>query len=158
LKFAEETHQYVREQIRFVDQKATFFFTGATALLAYLNTQGLANQWLANPKTWGLIEILAFVATVGLVISTFASLATVIPRLSGSRRGVIFFSAIREYENSQEYCSEVLRQSPSELCEAKLKHIYDLAGICREKYEALKWGNGLVPRGLLRLANTYPFF
>ena len=37
LKFAEETHQYVRDYIRQADQKATFLFVGSSTLLAYLN-------------------------------------------------------------------------------------------------------------------------
>src|ERR1035441_7419098 len=36
-KFAEEVHNYLREYIRNADQKAAFFFAGATALLAFLH-------------------------------------------------------------------------------------------------------------------------
>lgn len=140
LKFAEETHQYVREYIRFADQKATFFFAGATALLAYLHKLGMANRWAANPKAWLLVDVLAFTATIGLTISAIACLSTIIPRLNGSRRGLIFFSAIREYDSAPEYAMQVIRQSPADLCDAKLRHIYELAGICREKYAVLKWG------------------
>lgn len=140
LKFAEETHHYVREYIRLADQKATFFFAGSTALLAYLHNLGLTNRWIINPTTWILIDMLAFVATVGLVLCAVACLATVMPRLDGSKRGLIFFAAIREYESSRDYVSEVMKQSSLDLCEAKLKHTYDLSDVCKKKYDMLKWG------------------
>lgn len=140
LKFSEETHQYVREYIRLADQKATFFFAGATALLAYVNKLGMVNKWLVSPKAWNLVDMLAFLATVGLIISAVACLATVIPRLNGSKRGLIFFAAIREYESAPDYASEVMKQSSSALCEAKLKHIYELSIVCKEKYNILRWG------------------
>ena len=140
LKFSEETHQYVREYIRLADQKATFFFAGATALLAYLNKLCMANKWVVNPGTWGLVNMLAFLATIGLILSAIACLATVIPRLSGSRRGLVFFAAIREYESALSYASEVMKQSPSDLCEAKLRHTYELSSVCKEKYAMLRWG------------------
>lgn len=140
LKFSEETHQYVREYIRLADQKATFFFAGSTALLAYLHKLGLTNIWISNPKTWGLIEILALVATLNLLLSTVACLAAIVPRLSGSRRGIIFFAAISEYESAPEYAAEVMQQGTSSLCEARLKHVYELSVICKRKYSALIFG------------------
>lgn len=149
LKFSEETHQYVREYIRLADQKATFFFAGATALLAYLNKLGMVNKWLISPKAWGLVDMLAFLATVGLIISAVACLATVIPRLNGSKRGLIFFAAIREYESAPDYASEVMKQSPSALCEAKLKHTYELSVVCKEKYTVLRWGQWFGAAGVL---------
>lgn len=140
LKYAEELHQYVREFIRQADQKATFYFAGSTALLAYLHKLGITNRWIANPKAWSLIDMFAFWATAGLILSTVACLATVMPRLKGSKRGIIFFAAICEYENSRDYISEVMNQTPNSLCEAKLKHAYDLSEICKNKYDVLKWG------------------
>jgi hypothetical protein len=149
LKFSEETHQYVREYIRLADQKAMFFFAGATALLAYLHKLGMTNKWIANPKIWGLLDVLAFLSTVSLILSTVACLATVIPRLNGSRRGLIFFAAIREYESGPDYATEVMKQSPSELCDAKLRHIYDLSAVCKEKYNMLRWGQWLGACGVI---------
>jgi hypothetical protein len=81
LKFAEETHQYVREYIRIADQKAIFFFAGSTALLAYLHNRGLTYRWVTQPTTWGFVDILSFLTTVCLVLSVLSCIATVIPRL-----------------------------------------------------------------------------
>lgn len=140
LKFAEETHQYVREYIRLADQKATFFFAGATALLAYLHKLELTNIWISNPKSWGLVEMLALVATLGLIFSTIGCLTTVVPRLKGSRRGLIFFAAISEYDTAAEYAADVMKQGQFTLCEAKLKHAYELSVVCKKKYVVLICG------------------
>jgi hypothetical protein len=149
LKFSEETHQYVREQIRLADQKATFFFAGATALLAYLHKAGMVNEWVVDPRSWGLIDMFTFLATMGLILSAVACLATVIPRLNGSKRGLIFFAAIREYENAQEYVAEVMRHSSEALCAAKLRHIYELTDVCKKKYDVLKWGQWFGALGVI---------
>lgn len=140
LKFAEETHQYVRDYIRQADQKATFLFAGSSGLLAYLNALNITNLWMSNPKTWGIIEVLCFIATASLIAGCICCAGTVVPRLKGSKKGIVFFEAIKEYENSAEYACDLLTKKPSQLCEAKYKHIYDLSSICRDKYKSLVWG------------------
>lgn len=149
LKFAEDTHQYVREYIRLADQKATFFFAGSTALLAYLHKLGLASKWVIAPGTWGLTNMLSFLASMGLLLSAVACLAVVMPRLKGSQRGLVFFAAISQYSSSSSYLSDFMKQDLSELCEAKLKHTYELSAICKRKYDVLKWGQWLGAIGLI---------
>lgn len=139
-KFAEETHQYVREQIRSADQKAIFFFAGATALLGYMHNHGLTNRWVVPPTTWGFVDMLAFLATICLILSAMACIRTVVPRLKGSMRGFIFFAAICQYDNAQAYVTDIMKQDRSKLCEAKLKHICELSSVCTRKYDMLKWG------------------
>jgi hypothetical protein len=149
LKFAEETHLYVREQIRLADQKATFSFASSTALLAYLHKGGLANRWVVFPNAWSLPHMLSFLATVGLLLCAVACLATVMPRLKGAKRGLVFFAAISAHDGSHDYTSEVMRQSLSGLCEAKLKNVYELSAVCKRKYDMLKWGQWLGAIGLI---------
>lgn len=139
-KFSEETHQYVREYIRLADQKAAFFFAGATALIAFLYKADLVQQFVKPPTEWVFVDMLSFVATFGLAISVLACLATVFPRLKGSKRGLVLFSAIAEFESRKEYATDVLQREISELIEAKLCHVHDLANICGQKYTALKIG------------------
>lgn len=149
LKFAEETHQYVREYIRLADQKATFFFAGSTALLTYLHKQGLASKWISALDTWRLSHMLSFIAAMGLLLSAVACMLVVMPRLTGSRRGLVFFGAIAEFENSNDYVSEFMKQSLYDLCDAKIRHTYDLSSICKTKYRMLKWGQWLGGGGLI---------
>jgi hypothetical protein len=137
LKFAEEAHQYVRDYIRQADQKATFLFAGSSTLLAYLNSINVAQSWLFNPKTWGLLDVLSFLGTFGLISGAVCSAFVITPRLSGSKRGLVFFSAIQEYETPTEYAIELNSKRPVELCEAKLKHVHELSRVCHEKFKSL---------------------
>src|ERR1700692_1339153 len=45
-RFFDGNHKYIRDNIRLADQKATFFFTGATALLAFLYKNDVSSRWL----------------------------------------------------------------------------------------------------------------
>ncbi len=139
-KFAEETHQYIREYIRQADQKAAFFFAGSTTLIAFLYKTHLIQIWLISPKQWLCANMLSFAATIGLTASALACLYAVIPRLRGSKRGLLFFSAISEFESKKDYTTDVLQCCVQDLIEAKLNHVHDLADICREKFAVLKIG------------------
>ncbi len=139
-KFAEETHQYVREYIRQADQKAAFFFAGATALIAFLYKATLIQRWIKLPTQWEFVDMLSFAATIGLSVSALSCLATVFPRLKGSKRGHVFFGAVAEFESRKEYATDVLRQGVVALIEAKLCHVHDLALVCGRKYAVLKIG------------------
>ena len=139
-KFAEETHRYIREYIRQADQKAAFFFAGATALIAFLYKANLVDVWLKAPTHWVLTDVLSFGATFWLSVSAVACAATILPRLRGSKRGIVFFGAISECQSSSDYVAEVRRKAPGELINAKLSHVYDLARICNTKYSVLKIG------------------
>ena len=139
-KFAEEIHNYLREYIRNADQKATFFFAAATALLAFLNTRGGPSRWLKNVQTWSMVDGLSFVAMLFLALSAGVLLSVVFPRLKGSRRGIIFFNAIAEYDSGQEYAANVLCQSTSDIVAAKLHHTFDLSKVCVAKYRVLRIG------------------
>ncbi len=137
LKFAEETHQYVRDCIRQADQKATFLFAGSSTLLAYLNAISVAQSWLSNPKTWGLLDVLSFLGTSGLMLGAACCALVITPRLGGSKRGLVFFSAIQEYETPAEFAIELNSKRPVELCEAKLRHVHELSKVCHAKFKSL---------------------
>ena len=139
-KFSEETHRYVREYIKLADQKAIFFFAGSTAILAYLNSVDIIKIWLESPMQWDLIDMLSFVATIGLAISALFSIVTVFPRTRGSRRGIVFFGGIAGCTDEKEYVTEVTRHSVAGLLERKLSHVHELAKICDEKYTFLRIG------------------
>ena len=139
-KFAEETHQYVREQIRQADQKAVFFFAGVTALIAFLYKTGLIHTWLKNPMHWVFTDMLSLIATVGLSVTAVSCAATVLPRLRGSKQGLVFFGAISAYMTSEDYATVILKKTPHELIDAKLTHVHDLGRICNDKYFVLRIG------------------
>ena len=159
LKFAEETHAYVREYIRLADQKATFFFAGTTALIAYLHKVSLAALWICPPKSWRIIETLSFSAIVGLTFCTVACLFAILPRLAGSRRGLIHFVAINDFTSSSEYANAIASAPLKELLEQKIRHAHELSGICSRKYTALRFAQwagaiGTISTVLLLILST----
>jgi hypothetical protein len=74
---------------------------------------------------------------VALGVAAGLLLGVVVPRLKGSRRGILFFNAIAEYESSVVYTEDVIRRPDNEIVRTKLQHTYELAKVCRSKYRVL---------------------
>lgn len=149
LQFGEDTHQYIRDYINQADQKAAFYFAGGGALFAYLHTLGITSEWLANPISWGLVQLLSFIATIGILSGCTFFLLTIMPRLRGQKKGIIFFNAIQEYSSASEYTEDLLNLKTSDLCNSKFKHIYELSSVCRKKYASITWGFRIGVTGVL---------
>lgn len=137
-EFASFTHQYVRDYINLADQKATFFFTGATALLAFLYSRNVSARWLKPLMTWNILDTTTFVAMAALAGAAFLALLVVIPRTPGSRRGFLFWEAVAEYETGRQYADELWLLSPPSLFQVKAEHCFELAKVCRRKYRMLR--------------------
>ena len=138
-QFIGTVHEYIRDNIKLADQKATFFFTGATALLAFLYRNDVSSRWLKPPMEWNLLDMAAFLAMVALAVGAFLALLVVIPRTPGSRRGFIFWEAIAEYDNGREYSDDLSVLSPATLFQLKAEHSFVIARVCRAKYRWLRW-------------------
>ena len=144
--FACETHKYIREFINSADQKAQWYIAFASAFLAWLNTSVLTDFWSKNLKEWQFFDILSVVSIIGLSICVISSLITILPRLKGSKKGIVFFGSIAEYETSNDYLADVLKKTDQEIIIEKLKHTHELAKICSEKFSNLKiavWSGGI---------------
>jgi hypothetical protein len=139
VEFAEQTHQYVREYIRNADQKAAFFFAAATAGLGYLLTHHAVAGWFKTP-VFALADCVWLVAVFGLLVAEGFFLYAVFPRLRSSSPGLIFFNEIAAHPSAIEYTEGVLATPAAEIARTKLRHLYDLAKICRKKYSALQIG------------------
>lgn len=137
-RFAESAHQYVREYIRLADQKATFLFTGATALLAFLYKNSVSARWLKPVMQWNILDTVTFVAMTALALGVLLALLVVIPRTPGSRRGFLFWEAIAEYDTGRQYSDELRQLSSATLFQVKAEHCFDLARVCRKKYRMLR--------------------
>jgi len=137
-RFAEATHQYIREYIQFADKKATFLFTAATALLAFLYKNNLSAKWLKPLMQWNILDTAAFVAMMALAAGALLALWVVIPRTSGSRRGFLFWDAVAEYDSGRHYSDELQQLTAASLFHVKAGHCFDLACICRAKYRILR--------------------
>ncbi len=137
-EFTSFAHQYIREYINLADQKATFFFTGATALLAFLYNKNVSARWLKPVMEWNILDTIAFVAMAALAVGAFLALLVVIPRTPGSRRGFLFWEAIAEYDTGRQYSDDLWKLSAPSLVQVKGEHCYDLAVVCRRKYRMLR--------------------
>jgi hypothetical protein len=137
-RFTESVHQYVREYIRLADQKSTFLFTGATALLVFLYKNGVSARWLKPVMQRNILDTATFVAMIALALGALLALLVVIPRTSGSRRGYLFWEAIAEYDTGRQYSDDVRLLSSATLVQVKAEHCFDLARVCRQKYKILR--------------------
>ena len=136
--FTTFAHRYIRDYINLADQKATLFFTGGTALLAFMYNKNVSERWLKPPMEWNILDTVAFLAMAALALGAFLALLVVIPRMPGSRRGFLFWEAIAEYKSGRDYSDDLgLLSSPS-LVQVKAEHCYDLAVVCRRKYRMLR--------------------
>ncbi|MGF6711186.1 hypothetical protein QFZ41_002150 [Luteibacter sp. W1I16] len=139
-KFAGESHEYIREYIRNADQKAIFYFSVCSALLAFEHTQNWAQHWLRPSSTWSAMDLITCASMIGLAVSAACFLYVVIPRLGGSPRGLIFFKSVATYTNAEEYVSDVVKRSEADLTSEKLRHCYELAKVASSKYTVLAVG------------------
>ena len=138
-KYGALVHSYIREYISAADRKASFVFTIGAALLVYLYEKGIVVSWLKSPNTWALGEILAFIAISGLSLSCMLAVAVVFPKLKGSRRGFIFWESIAEFESASSFSDAAQQLSGTSLANELLKHVYEIAHVCKEKYRILNW-------------------
>jgi len=138
-RFANETHKYIREFIRFADQKAGIVFAASAALLGFSYGRGDAARWLKPLSSWSLHDGLIFVAMASLLAACIMAFLVVAPRLSGGARpGLIFWDSITTYSGPRDYASAVRSTGGEELVNARLQHCYDLAVISKRKYLMLR--------------------
>lgn len=137
-EFAAFAHHYIRDYINLADQKATFFFTGGTALLAFMYNKNVSARWLKPVMQWNILDTIAFVAMAAIAVGAFLALLVVIPRTPGSRQGFLFWEAIAEYETSRHYSDDLSLLSGPSIVQVKAEHCFDLAVVCRRKYRMLR--------------------
>ena len=138
-EFGSFIHKYILENIRFADQKATFVFAGTVAWLAFLYDDGVALRWLKAPISWSGIDVIAFLGMSALAVGASCAFCVIVPRTKGSRRGLVFWEAVAEYETGESYGEDLMKLSVDRLFLATASHCVDLAKVCRAKYRVLKW-------------------
>ncbi|MDX2464116.1 MAG: DUF5706 domain-containing protein [Porticoccus sp.] len=146
IAFADETHTYIREYIQSADQKATFYFAAFAAIIAYSDSLGYLQKWIVGISSWSLIEAASFISTLLLLLSAFGCLWVVKPNITGSKRGIIFFNAIAEFESQSDFFNEIASTSSSKLYEEKIKHTFEIAKVCAGKFKILGlslWAGGI---------------
>lgn len=157
-QFATFTHEYIREYIRLADQKSAFVFGASAAVLAFLYKSSVPQNWIALPESWKSGQILALVTMVLLAVAGVLGISVIKPRRGGPRSGLIFWDAVVDRPSSSDYCEAVLESSPNDLVEEYLKHTYDLAEVCRAKYDVLQRSFWAFLIGLVLATIYFVFF
>ncbi|MGV8948747.1 MAG: Pycsar system effector family protein [Candidatus Paracaedibacter sp.] len=137
---AKEQHTYTREYIKNADNKSTFFFSIVSIFLGYLNANKTSEMWMKPLCTWSILDLNSFITMIGLGISSIFFLLVIMPRLGGSKRGLIYFNGVVEHNTPNDYAVNILNCSEDYLIQAKLEHCYELSKICQSKYLALQRG------------------
>jgi hypothetical protein len=138
-KYAKHLHSYIREYISAADKKASFVFAIGAALLVYLYERNFAVSWVKSVNAWAINDVVIFLAIAGLTISCLLSILVVVPALKGSKRGLVFWDSIAEFDNSSEFSEELFKLGDSQLTGEIIRHSYELARVCKHKYVLLNW-------------------
>jgi hypothetical protein len=144
--FAKDSQDYLRTFLQLADQKAAFVFTAAGALLATLFGLGAQKRFIFSPMDHPVTAALALTGMLGLFASVTFALSVVFPRESAGGAGLFYWGRIREFGAGGEYTEAVLKLTPSQLTQERLRNCRDLADVCARKYSGLRWafGTGLV--------------
>jgi hypothetical protein len=147
--FATFHEGYIRHYITLADTKAGVIFALAAGIIGYLLNDDEIQATILAPSCSSefVVPVLAL-ASLGIVAAlTFFVVA---PRLSApSDEGLVFFGAVAKKTSSDDFLSEIGASSDEQLIEARLKHCYDTATVCSQKYELLKAAIWLTPISLL---------
>lgn len=138
VEFAGDLHSYLLQNITWADAKAAFLFAGAGGLLAYLHNRGVTKKIMPAlfevPNTLG--NTIGMIAVTGLLLAAGAALATFWPRTGGSAEGIVFWKAIAtKFQTGHSFAETVLGRNGRSLTEAKLQHCWELARVCKQKFE-----------------------
>ena len=134
--FACETHKYIRDFINNADTKAYQSIAFASGLLTYMHINHNIASFVVKPlKEWFAVETLCL---SGLIFCLIFAISVVFPRLKGSKKGIVFFNSVAEYENYNEYIGDVLKKHDQEIIAEYLRHIHELSKICAKKFYRLR--------------------
>lgn len=140
-EFARFTHEYLREQVMFADQKAAALFATATALLAYQRERGVIDALQRGSVATGGIGWWAGAASVALLTATaLLAMLVVVPRLGATRNdGLVFWRGRSSQIGQTAYASEVAGLTIAGTAAEVARHAHDLAVVCRAKYDVLSF-------------------
>jgi hypothetical protein len=135
--FAAFLQGYVWNAIALADTKATWAFAICAGMVAYLvgkeETRGLL---LLTP--WVPLSGLAAVTLLLLIAGAAFAFLVIVPRLSASPEGLVYFGAVAKHADGDAYVRAVAGSSLKNLVRARLVHAYDISRISSRKYVLLR--------------------
>jgi hypothetical protein len=135
--FAEFHQTYVSGYIQFADTKAAWVFAVASGILAYVFSSRAIGMILLLPG-WNIPFLLTSATVTLLVLAAAFAFLVISPRFSSSGDGIIFFSSVAKKKSAESFIREIASMNEAALTEARLKHCYDISGVCSRKYTYLK--------------------
>lgn len=131
-------HQgYVWNAITLADTKASWAFAICAGMIAYLvgkeETRGLL---LRAP--WIPLSGLATVTLLLLITGATFAFLVIVPRLSASPDGLVYFGAVARHADGDAYVRAIAGSSSRDLVRARLVHAYDISRIGSRKYVLLR--------------------
>lgn len=148
-EFATFHEEYIRHYIALADTKAGVIFALATAIIGYLLNEDEIQAIILMPS-YSLEFFGPILALFSLSIVAALAFLVLAPRLSApSNEGLVFFNTVAKKASSDYFLSKIEKSSDDQLIEARLKHCYDTAKVCSQKYGALKSAIWLMPISLL---------
>lgn len=151
-QFAYFLHLYIRDFIKFADQKAAFVLAVTSAILTFLVKQGAQKSLLAPLGNRGFSDWSAFFACLFVGLGAFMALLAVLPRLRGKPHGIVYWGAFLSLGDASAYKAALQPLDENHLVSAVLEHCYELAEITDRKYELLKWAAWLGALGAVAAA------
>lgn len=132
-------HAYLRDSIKFADQKAAFILAVASGLLAFLVKQGAQKSLLTPLQIRHFSEWSAFFACLLTGLAGLLSLLVVLPRLGTTTGGPIYWGGIKRLGSLPDYRATIQGMDKNRIVMSVLDHCYDLAEIADRKFWLLKW-------------------
>ena len=151
-QFAYFLHLYIRDFIKFGDQKAAFVLAVTSAILAFLVRQGAQKSLLAPLGNRSFSDWSAFFACLLVSLGACMALLVVLPRLRGKPHGIVYWGAFLPLGDASAYKATLRPLDEHQLVSAVLEHCYELAEIADRKYELLKWATWLGALGAVAAA------
>lgn len=137
--FAEFHASYVGSYIGLADTKAAWTFAVASGGLAYmLGIDGFRQAMLGHALAWSSTTALFLATAILLLLSAAFSFLVIVPRLSTSGEGIVYFGAVAKRSSASDYVRDIASRKAPDLAEARLKHCYDISKVCLTKYQQLK--------------------
>ncbi len=147
--FVSLVHSYLLSGITLADQKAGFLFASDSAFLGYLLSAGLLRELKPGTSPWLLPQWMAFGSLVSLGLSIAIAIFVVMPRLGGSKDGLIYFRAIAARRKREHYVTDLFSSTDMSLNLALAEHSYEVAQISTRKYKYLRVGMWIGTLGFL---------
>jgi hypothetical protein len=138
-ELASFVHMYIRDFIKFADQKAAFIFAVSSAVLTFLLRHDAQKTLLLPVSVRRVSEWIASASVLLVALSGLLSLFVVLPRLRSKGKGLIYWKGIVSAGKSADYLAEVQQLRGEDIAGPILEHCYELAEIADRKYELLKW-------------------